>query len=141
MVVETSWLGSDGVAVNFPAHIQLISRKVGVLRLTEKLSLGQEITLRRQYDDAWKSTRARVGGEIDRDSEDFLYAFRVLEPGSDFWNVELPAPERTKDTLGRLLMECSVCHLREVVPLKRVELRSFEVRRCIARICSICSAP
>jgi hypothetical protein len=48
MVVETSWLGTDGVAVDFPAHIQLVSRNVGVLRLTEKLSSGQEITLRRR---------------------------------------------------------------------------------------------
>jgi len=142
MVVETSWLGSDGVAVDFPAHIQLVSRNVGVLRLTEKLSSGQEITLRRrQYSNVWKSTRARVGGEIDHDSEGLLYTFRILEPGSDFWNVELPAPERTEDALGRLLMECSVCHRREVVPLKPVEIRSFEVRRCIARICSLCSGP
>lgn len=142
MVVETSWLGSDGVAVNFPAHIQLVSRNVGVLRLTENAHSGQEITLRRrQYDDVWKSTRARVGDEIERDSEGYLYTFRVLDPDSDFWNVELPAPIRTEDALGRLLMECSVCHKREVVPLKPVELRSFEVRRCIARTCSQCSVP
>jgi hypothetical protein len=138
----TPWLGNDGVAVDFPAYTQLVNRNIGILRLTEKLSSGQEITLRRrQYNDIWKSTRARVGSEIDCDSEGFLYAFRVLEPGSDFWNVEFPAPERTEDALGRLLMECSVCHGREVVSLKPVEVRSFELRRCIARMCSLCSAP
>jgi hypothetical protein len=99
MVVETSWLGSDGVAVNSPAHIQLVSRKAGVLRLTENIPSGQEITLRRQYNDAWKSTRARVGEEMESDSEGYLYAFRVLEADSDFWNVELSVPKGTEDAL------------------------------------------
>jgi len=43
--------------------------------------------------------------------------------------------------LGRLLMECSVCHLPEVVSLNAVDLKSFEERRCIARVCSLCGAP
>jgi hypothetical protein len=43
--------------------------------------------------------------------------------------------------LGRLLMECSVCHLPEVVSLNAVELKSFEERRCIARVCNLCGAP
>jgi hypothetical protein len=38
-------------------------------------------------------------------------------------------------------MECSVCHLPEVVSLNAVDLRSFEERRCIARICHLGSAP
>jgi hypothetical protein len=142
MVVETSWLGSDGAAVILSAHIQLVSRNVGVLRLMEKAPSGEDITLRRpQYNDFWKSTRVHLGIEIDCDSEGYLYAFHVLEPDSDFWNVELSVPEGTENALGRLLMECSVCHRREVVPFKPVELRSFEVRRCIARTCSQCSAP
>jgi len=41
--------------------------------------------------------------------------------------------------LGRLLMECSVCP--EVVSLNAVDLKSLEERRCIARICNLCSAP
>jgi hypothetical protein len=142
MIVEVSWLGTDGVTVSFTAHLQLISRNVGVLRLTEKIPSGQQITLRRRiYDDAWKSTRGRVRVEIDSDPEGFLYAFRFLEPSSDFCNVEGPAPERTEHALGRLLMECSVCHLPEVVALNPVDLRSFEERRCIARVCNLCSAP
>jgi hypothetical protein len=43
--------------------------------------------------------------------------------------------------LGRLLMECSVCHLPEVVSLNAVELKSFEERRCVARACKLCGAP
>lgn len=142
MIVEALWLGTDGATINSPAHLQLVSRNVGVLRLTEKIPPTQDVTLRRRlYDDVWKSTPGHVTAEIDSNAEGFLYSFRVLEPDSEFWNAELPAPKNTEHALGRLLMECSVCRRREVVPLKPVELRSFEVRRCIARICSQCSAP
>lgn len=141
MVIEVLWSESEGVTVNSPASTQLVNRNVGVLHVTEELPSGQEVMLRRPYSDIWKTTRASVGPEIDRGSEGFLYAFRVLEPGSDFWNAELSTPERTEDALARLLMECSVCRRCEVVPLKPVDVRSFEMRRCIARLCSECSAP
>ena len=142
MIVEALWSASDGATVNSPAHLQLVSRNVGVLRLTAKIPSRQEITLRRRlFDDALKSTRGQVTAEIDNDSGGFLYAFHVLDPDSDFWHAEPPAPENTDHALGRLLMECSVCHRREIVPLKAVDLRSFEQRRCIARVCSLCSGP
>jgi len=38
-------------------------------------------------------------------------------------------------------MECSFCQRREVVYLNELDLRSFETRKCIARICKICDAP
>src|SRR5262249_59741243 len=37
--------------------------------------------------------------------------------------------------------ECSVCERREVVYLNEMELKSFEVRRCAARVCRHCDAP
>jgi hypothetical protein len=38
-------------------------------------------------------------------------------------------------------MECSLCQRREVVYLNELELRTFESRKCIARICKLCDAP
>jgi hypothetical protein len=38
-------------------------------------------------------------------------------------------------------MECSFCQRREVVYLNERELKSFEVRRCAARVCKHCDAP
>jgi hypothetical protein len=38
-------------------------------------------------------------------------------------------------------MECSFCQRREVVYLNELELKSFEARRCIARVCAHCDAP
>jgi PilZ domain len=40
-----------------------------------------------------------------------------------------------------LLMECSFCHRREVVYLNEMELKSFEIRKCVARHCKLCDSP
>src|SRR5260221_13021269 len=142
MPVEASWYNSGGVAVKQTAQTLLISRNGGVLRLPEKLSTGQAITLRRQQEgDTWKTTRARIVAEIDREPDGFLYAIAILEPRSDFWDIDFPAPQTADEALARLLMECSFCQRREVAYLNELELKSFEVRKCVARLCTHCDAP
>jgi hypothetical protein len=142
MPVEASWYDSGGVAVKQTAQTLLISRNGAVLRLPEKLSTGQAITLRRQQEgDSWKTTRARILAEIDREPDGFLYAIVILEPRSDFWDVDFPAPQKAEEALARLLMECSFCRRREVAYLNELELKSFEARKCVARVCKICEAP
>lgn len=140
--VEASWLGSNGTAVTQPAHTMLVSRNGGVLRLPEKLFTGQEITLHRKLEgDQTRSTRARIVAEIDREPEGFIYAVAMLEPQADFWDIEFPSMQQGEEALARLLMECSFCQRREVVYLNEMELKSFEVRRCVARLCRHCDAP
>jgi hypothetical protein len=142
MPVEASWFGENGIALKRTAHTMLVSRNGGVLRLAEKLVLGQELTLRRQQDgDVWKSTRARVIAEIDQEPEGYLYAFHILEPRADFWDIEFPAPGKSEDAIARLLMECSFCQRREVVYLNPLELKSFEMRKAVARVCNQCASP
>ncbi len=140
--VEASWFGTNGMAVKQPAHTMLVSRNGGVLRLQEKLFTGQEITLHRKLEgDETKTTRARIVAEIDREPEGFIYAVAMLEPRADFWDIEFPAPHQAEEALARLLMECSFCQRREVVYLNEMELKSFEIRKCVARVCRHCDAP
>ena len=142
MPVEASWFDGGGAAVKQIAQTLLVSRNGAVLRLPEKLSTGQAITLRRQQEgDTWKMTRARVVAEIDHEPDGFLYAIAILEPRSDFWDIDFPAPQKAEEALARLLMECSFCQRREVAYLNELELKSFEVRKCVARVCKICDAP
>src|ERR1051326_7193454 len=57
-------------------------------------------------------------------------------------HIEVPSPNKVDDeSLARLLMECGFCQRREVIYLNELELKSFESRKCIARICKICDAP
>jgi len=141
MPVEASWFAAGGVAVKQTAQTLLVSRNGGVLCLPEKVVPGQELTLRRQNGDDWKMARARVLAEFDREPDGFLYAFVILEPREDFWGIDFPAPHTAEDALARLLMECSFCQRREVVYLNELQLKSFEVRKCVARLCTHCDAP
>jgi hypothetical protein len=143
MPVEASWVSPSGKTLTETAETMLVSRNGGVLRLTEKLSSGQELHLRRHLDgDIWKTTRARIVAEIDQDPPNtFLYAIHILEPRSDFWDIDFPAPHKADDALARLLMECSFCQRREVVYLDELQLKSFEIRKCIARVCRLCDSP
>ncbi len=142
MPVEASWATAAGAAFSETAETLLVSRNGGVLRLSERLDAGQELHLRRHLDgDHWKKTRARVVAEIDQDSNGFLYAIHLLEPRSDFWDIDFPAPHKAEEALARLLMECSFCQRREVVYLNELQLKSFEVRKCVARHCRHCDSP
>ena len=143
MPVEASWVSSSGQTITQTAETMLVSRNGGVIRLTEKLSMGQELHVRRNLDgELFKNARARVVAEIDQDPPNhFLYAIHLLDPRSDFWDIDFPAPHNAEEALARLLMECSFCQRREVVYLNEIQLKSFEVRKCVARHCRICDSP
>jgi hypothetical protein len=142
MPVEAAWVTAGGEEVRQSAETLLVSRNGGVLRLTEKLFAGQELTLRRQREgDSWKITRVRIVAEIDHEPEGFLYAIAMVEPRADFWDIDFPSLLQGQEALARLLMECSFCQRREVVYLNEPELKSFEARKCVARLCSHCDSP
>lgn len=142
MPVEASWVSSAGTPVTQTAETLLVSRNGGVLRLSERIPTGQELHLRRhQEGDLWKSTRARVVAEIDQEPDGFLYAIHLLDLPSDFWDIDFPSPHKAEEALARLLMQCSFCERREVVYLDELQLKSFEIRKCIARLCRHCDAP
>lgn len=142
MPVDVSWVGNGGLEVKQAAETLLVSRNGGVLRLADKLFAGQEITIRRQREgDNWKIGRARIVAEIDQDANGFLYAVAMVDPRADFWDIDFPTPFQAQEALARLLMECSFCQRREVVYLNEPELKSFEVRKCVARVCPHCDSP
>src|SRR5215475_9804106 len=135
MPVETFWYGAGGMLVKQMAQTLLVSRNGGVIRLQEKLLQNQEITLKRQLEgDLTKTARARIVAEIDHEPEGFLYAIHLLAPGSDFWDIEFPVLRNADESIARMLMECSFCQRREVVYLNELELKSFEIRKCVARL-------
>jgi PilZ domain-containing protein len=140
--LEASWTDSTGIVQRQVIQTLLVSRNGGVIRITEKFFPGQEISLKRPLEgDGIKTARARIVAEIDREPDGFLYAVHLVESRSDFWDIEFPAPHKGEEALARLLMECSFCQRREVVYLNELELRSFETRKCVARICKACDAP
>jgi PilZ domain len=142
MQVDATWSNTSGAVVRQTAQTLLVSRNGGVIRLQERLFPNQEVTLHRKLEgDQTKTVRARIVAEIDREPEGFIYAIAILDPRVDFWDIEFPAPHKAEEAFARLLMECSFCQRREVVYLNEMELKSFEIRKCAARLCSHCDSP
>jgi len=143
MQVDASWSANGHSAeTRQAAKTLMVSRNGGVICLPEKLFPGQEITLHRKLEgDQVKTARARIVAEIDRESGGFIYAIAILDPRADFWEIDFPAPHKAQEALARLLMECSFCQCREVVYLNEMELKSFEIRKCVARHCRRCDSP
>jgi len=142
MQVEAAWSANGGGETRQPAKTLMVSRNGGVLCLPEKFFPGQELTLHRKLDgDQSKTARARIVAEIDREASGFIYAIAILDPRADFWDIDFPAPHKAQEALARLLMECSFCQCREVVYLNEMELKSFEIRKCVARVCRRCDSP
>jgi hypothetical protein len=142
MPLEATWYGANGVATTIPAQTLLVSRNGGVIKLAEKLFAGQELSLKRQREgDQCKTAKARIMAEIDCEPDGFIYAIHILEPRVDLWDIDFPAPHKGEEALARLLMECSFCQRREVVYLNELELKSFEIRKCVARVCKHCDTP
>src|SRR5258708_9385486 len=141
MAGEASWFAGGGGAVKQAAQTLLVSRNGGVLCLAEKVLPGQDVDVGSQTGDESKTARGGVLAEFDRDPDGFLYAFVLLDPRADFWGIDFPAPHTAEEALARLLMECSFCQRREVVYLNELQLKSFEVRKCVARLCTHCDAP
>ena len=97
--VNASWFANDGTAVKQAAETLLVSRNGGVLRLTEKLFAGQEITLHRELEgDQSKSARARM--KLTRKGEvlEALVVVRIVKPrvgmGVEFFDLESSNSER-----------------------------------------------
>lgn len=142
MQVDASWPTQGGQIVKQSAETLLVSRNGGVIRLQEKLFTGQEFAIERKPEEGpAKSARARIVAEIDHEPEGFIYAIAILDSRVDFWDIEFPAPHKAEEALARLLMECTFCRRREVAYLNELELKSFEIRKCAARICKHCDAP
>lgn len=142
MQVDACWTDSSGFTRRQSAQTLLVSRNGGVIRLPDKLFPNQELTLRRKLEgDNSKTVRARIVAEIDKEPEGFIYALAILDPRVDFWDIEFPAPHKAEEAFARLLMECSFCQRREVVYLNELEVKSFEIRKCVARLCQHCDSP
>jgi hypothetical protein len=140
--VDAAWSDDSGTAMRMGAQTLLVSRNGGVIRLNEKLYPGQEITLHRKLEgDQVKTARARIMAEIDREADGFIYAVAISDLRMDFWEIEFPSLQKAEEALARMLMECSFCQRKEVVYLNEMELKSFEIRRCVARLCKHCDSP
>src|SRR6266478_2037878 len=106
--------------------------------LSDGLRQSDRVTFRMPVDASWVSLD---GQTLTQTAETILVSRNGGVLRSDFWDIDFPSPHKSEEALARLLMECSFCQRREVVYLNELQLKSFEVRKCVARHCRICDSP
>jgi hypothetical protein len=139
--IEAVGRDAEGQEFNERARTAVINRHGGVIVLHRKLNSGQEVLLRRTGGSGPMEGRFRVLGEIGAQDDGYVYAVALLDPETDFWNIEFPSPSQSGEALARVLVECSHCRRREVAYLNEVELKGFEVFHGLARNCGTCANP
>jgi hypothetical protein len=140
--VEAAGKDSQGHEFVEQTNTVIVSGHGAMLVLKQEVADGQTLTLRRGASgDLRQEGQVRVVASLDGPEGSRAYCVAFVEPDFSLWDVHFPPKEQAQYSLGRILLECSLCHTRQVSYLNELELRSFESFRSIARHCQSCNAP
>ena len=142
ILLEASGTDSRGEEFTEPAKTLLVSQRGALLVLGRDLKPEQQIHIRRRaQSESHRQSRARVVNQMGQQKDGNLFSIEVLDPEVDMWGVDFPPIDEKMDAMAKMLLECTYCHLREVVNLTELELHAFEMNRGIARHCKKCNVP
>jgi hypothetical protein len=143
---------SDRVRLNLPVKIEgkeasgqafaefasatNLSRSGGTLRTKRNLPPGTVITVFNS--NGTQETPALVVGQSGLKAEGHLYGIKFLTDKERFWGISFPPVVEDKDTVAKVVIQCSRCGQREVTALNEIELEVFEVNDRISRACEPC---
>jgi hypothetical protein len=131
-------LGSDTEGKGFAEESKtlVLSRHGATLLSRNKLVPEQEIFLR--YLGTNKEVEVRLVGQIGERTDGYIYGVAFLDPNVNFWGVEFPPATQRERNTGRVLLECSGCHIREPADLDTLEQDVYAVNEGILRYCKHC---
>jgi hypothetical protein len=113
-----------------------VSREGATIIVDRELRLGQNIKIQRIG--VTKQAKARVVGQIVRETAGLLYGITLVEPTVDLWDISFPAVCEADKAVLRALLSCIACGQMEVSYLNEFEAELFLYHRSIARICGRC---
>jgi hypothetical protein len=130
--------GTDCNNFAFADHSQtlVLSAHGALILLKRALAPEQELTLR--FPATQKEAGVRVVGQIGEIEEGVCYGVEFLDPTINLWEIEFPPLSESEEAVGRVLLECERCHLREVVYLNELEVEVFQANRRLSRNCKRC---
>lgn len=115
----------------------LVSRQGAKILLARKLAPHQEISIRCIL--TRREADARVVGQIGKNEESYYYGVAFLNPEVNIWKIEFPPLGEGDDAVGRVVLECGGCHIRELTYLDESELEVLEENQSLARHCKRCT--
>lgn len=141
-MLETMGTNAEGKPFLETARTVVVNRHGALVSLTQKLRVGQTVTVRRRTSEgSIRQADVRVVACEKELANGGEYGVSFIDPNLDFWGIEFPEPERSVDAVVRLLVECTHCRSQELAYLDSRELKEFEANHLFARQCRMCEAP
>jgi hypothetical protein len=137
MAIEVA--GSDLMGRVFMSggKTSVVGRQGANIVLAQKLAPQQEINVRCL--DTSKEAIARVVGQLGQVENDYSYSVEFLNPDASPWGIEFPPIAEGEEAVGRVVLECSACHTRELTYLNESQLEVLETNNSLARYCKRCA--
>ena len=132
--------GEDGSGRSFvdEARTMAVSRHGAMILIGRKLFPNQELMVRCVPTN--RECEARVVGSIRKEQQNTCYGIELLDPTADLWGIEFVPPEKSPDTVGRILLQCGACKTQEIAYLNDFELEVLEANESLSRRCKRCAA-
>lgn len=131
--------GADAMGNVFVAEGKtiLLSRHGAKILLQRKLAPHQEINI--HCVDTGKEGDARVVGQIGQEEGGYYYGVAFINPETKIWGFEFPPLDESAEAVGRVILECGGCHVRELTYLDESELEVLENNQSLALYCKRCT--
>jgi hypothetical protein len=126
----------DGRAFSEEARTLEVSRNGALILVNRNLTSQEEILIHREP--TGREAPARIVGQVRKEPEGFVYGVTLLDPSINLWDINFVPLTQAERAVGRTLLECSKCRLREVVYLEEFETEVYKANRCIYRTCKRC---
>jgi len=126
----------EGRAFSEEARTLEVSRTGAMILANRNLTPLEEILIRRER--TGKEAPAQIVGQVRKEPDGFVYGVRLLDPSINLWDINFVPLSESDRGVGRTLLECAKCQLREVVYLEEFEAEVYHANHYLYHNCKRC---
>ena len=138
LVIQVQIFGAnvEGLAYSEEARTLVVSRNGALIVVNRNLTPQDEITIRIEH--TGKEAPAQIVGQVRKEPDGFVYGVKLLDSSVNLWDIDFLPLSESEQAVGRTLLECAKCQLREVVYLEEFETEVYHANRYIYHPCKRC---
>jgi hypothetical protein len=103
---------------------------------SRQLTSQEEILIRREG--VGKESPAKVIGLVKKQADGFVYGVKLLNHSINLWEINFVPLSEEERAVGRMLLQCAKCGIREVIYLEEFEIEVYKANRFIYHACTRC---
>ena len=138
LIIQIQIFGAnlEGVAYSEKAQTLVVSRNGALIVVDRNLTPQDEIMIRIEH--TGKEAPAQIVGQVRKEPDGFVYGVKLLDSSVNLWDIDFLPLGESEGAVGRTLLECAKCRLREVVYLEEFETEVYHANRYIYHPCKRC---